>query len=324
MYRVYRPKAFTDIIGQQHIVRTLQNQISSGTIAHAYLFCGTRGTGKTSVAKIFARAVNSHLSKGGVAAGGFELDIFEIDAASNNSVTDVRELIDKVKYPPVSAKYKVYIIDEVHMFSGSAFNAFLKTLEEPPSHVIFILCTTEPYKLLPTVQSRCLRFDFRSATNAETEKLLEKVFVSEKITADKDAIKLLASAGAGSFRDALSYAETAIAYCGKNKITASDVAQILGTVDKAVLKALLDAIVAADTAKTDTICTDIFSRGINPTALVKDFLEIIRTTFIEKKNQTLLDTYKTFAELEMSIKTATDAAAIFAGACFVSAGSGAV
>jgi len=313
LYRVHRPKTFAQVIGQDHITKTLQNQISSGKVTHAYLFCGTRGTGKTSVAKIFAREVNT----GGMTPPDIFLDIFEIDAASNNSVQDVRDLIDKVKYPPVHAKYKVYIIDEVHMFSGAAFNAFLKTLEKPPSHVIFILCTTEPHKLLPTVQSRCLRFDFRSVATAEIEKHLAGILKKEKIDADPAAIKLLAEAGSGSVRDAMSFTETTVAYCGQNKITAQDVATVLGTVDRTALISLLDAITKKETQKITKQCTDIFSKGINTNVLVKDFLTVIRQTFMETKNPVLLYVYKIFAELEMNIKTAPDAATMFEGACFL-------
>ncbi|MCL2621776.1 MAG: DNA polymerase III subunit gamma/tau, partial [Firmicutes bacterium] len=169
LYRKYRPLGFNDVIGQEHITKTLINQIKGNKPSHAYLFCGTRGTGKTSVAKIFARAVNCTNFDGNIACGkcafctgGFNLnmDVFELDAASNNGVDEIRELKEKVKYAPVNAKYKVYIVDEVHMLSTSAFNAFLKTLEEPPAHAIFILATTEPHKLPATVLSRCIRFDF--------------------------------------------------------------------------------------------------------------------------------------------------------------------
>jgi len=320
LYRVYRPKNFGEVIGQQHITRTLQNQIESGKIAHAYLFCGTRGTGKTSVAKIFAREVSRWAPEKDTPQS--ELDIFEIDAASNNSVQDVREIIEKVKYPPVFAKYKVYIIDEVHMFSGAAFNAFLKTLEEPPSHVIFILCTTEPHKLLPTVQSRCLRFDFRTATTADLEKSLMGILKKENIQADADAIKLLASAGHGSFRDAQSFTETVLSYCGDKKITLIDVCEVIGIIDKKTLRELLNFILANDFTMIKTTCDFIFGKGLNASTLVKDFLEIIRTVFIETKNAALLKIYKVFAELEMNIKTACDVKSLFESACFLSLADG--
>ena len=316
LYRVYRPKNFNEVIGQQHITRTLQNQIASGKIAHAYLFCGTRGTGKTSVAKIFARDVSRWENEAGSLQQ--ELDIFEIDAASNNSVQDVREIIEKVKYPPVFAKYKVYIIDEVHMFSGAAFNAFLKTLEEPPSHVIFILCTTEPHKLLPTVQSRCLRFDFRAIATAELEKHLVSILKREKIEFDTDAVKLLADAGHGSVRDALSFTETVIAYCGTNKITATDVCAVIGIIEKKTLRELLNFILTDDFAMIKTTCDFIFGKGLNANTLVKDMLEVIRAVFVETKNTACLKVYKIFAELEMNIKTAVDVKGIFESACFLS------
>ena len=316
LYRVYRPKNFGEVIGQQHITRTLQNQITSGKIAHAYLFCGTRGTGKTSVAKIFAREVSKWETQG--TQPQTELDIFEIDAASNNSVQDVREIIEKVKYPPVFAKYKVYIIDEVHMFSGAAFNAFLKTLEEPPSHVIFILCTTEPQKLLPTVQSRCLRFDFRAVPENEIEKHLVSILKREKIEFDMEAVKMLSTAGHGSVRDAMSFTETVIAYCGDKKITALDVCEVIGIIDKKTLRELLNFVLVGDFKMIKTTCDFIFGKGLNASILVKDLLEVIRTVFIETKNAELLKVYKIFAELEMNIKTAVDVKGIFESACFLS------
>jgi len=308
LYRVHRPSKFSEVVGQEHITKTLANQIKSGQIGHAYLFCGTRGTGKTSVAKIFAREVND-----GTAS---ELDIFELDAASNNRVEDVRDIIEKVKYPPVSAKYKVYIVDEVHMFSGSAFNAFLKTLEEPPSHVIFILATTEPHKLPATVLSRCLRFDFRAASIKEISSLLTRVFKKENIKAEPEAIELLAAAGQGSFRDALSFAET-VASFSPEEITAEAVTKILGAVDKKILQNLLDAICKSDIKKITEIVQNIFSIGRNTNAVVKDFLEIVKKAYVETSDRKQMEIYKAFAELEINIKTAQDAAAMFEGACLL-------
>jgi DNA polymerase-3 subunit gamma/tau len=308
LYRVHRPTKFSEVVGQEHITKTLENQIKSDSVGHAYLFCGTRGTGKTSVAKIFAREVN-----GGSAN---DLDIFELDAASNNRVEDVRDIIEKVKYPPVSAKYKVYIVDEVHMFSGSAFNAFLKTLEEPPSHVIFILATTEPHKLPATVLSRCLRFDFRAASIKEISSLLTRVFKKENIKAEPEAIELLAAAGQGSFRDALSFAET-VASFSPTEITAEAVTKVLGAAPKKILHNLLDAIVKSDIKKITGIVSNIFSIGRNTNAVVKDFLEIVKTEFVKTQGKKYMEIYRAFAELEINIKTAQDAAAMFEGACLL-------
>jgi len=308
LYRIHRPTKFEDVIGQEHVTKTLTNQIKSGQIAHAYLFCGTRGTGKTSVAKIFARMVNENKQ--------CELDIFELDAASNNRVEDVRELIEKVKYPPVSAKYKVYIVDEVHMFSASAFNAFLKTLEEPPSHVIFILATTEPHKLPATVLSRVLRFDFRAASVQEIVKLLTRVFQKEEITAEPEAIQLLAQAGQGSFRDALSFSET-VASFSPTGITAEAVTKILGAVEKKILQTLFEAIRKADIKAITEITQKIFSVGRNIKAVVKDFLEIVKNQYIATQDKTIMEIYRAFSELEINIKTAQDAANMFEGVCLL-------
>ena len=308
LYRKHRPAKFSDVIGQEHVTKTLQNQIKSAQIAHAYLFCGTRGTGKTTVAKIFARAVNNDKQS--------DLDIFELDAASNNRVEDVRELIEKVKYPPVAGTYKVYIVDEVHMFSASAFNAFLKTLEEPPPHVIFILATTEPHKLPATVLSRCLRFDFRAASVPEIVKLLTNVFKKEGITAEPEAIELLAAAGQGSFRDALSFAETAASF-SPDGITAAAVTKILGAVDKKILQSLFEAIRKPDIKAITEITQKIFSVGRNTNALVKDFLEIVKNQYIATADKKIMEIYRAFSELEINIKTAQDAANMFEGVCLL-------
>ncbi len=240
LYRKYRPKTFDGVIGQEHITKTLQNQIMNDQIGHAYLFTGTRGTGKTSVAKIFARSVNCLSPDHGSACGKCEnclrlqqendINIIEMDAASNNKVDDIREIREKVKFMPVGAKYKVYIIDEVHMLSDSAFNALLKTLEEPPSYVIFILATTEVHKLPQTILSRCVRFDFRLVSVDELSKHLAKVFDAEGITYDGESLKIIASAGEGSVRDTLSIADSIAAFCQGN-ITKEKTLSVLGTTD---------------------------------------------------------------------------------------------
>ena len=305
LYRTHRPKSFAEVIGQKHITQTLQNQIARNDISHAYLFCGTRGTGKTSIAKIFARELNSA-----------DLDIFELDAASNNGVDAVRDLIERTKYPPSFGKYKIYIVDEVHMFSSSAFNAFLKTLEEPPNYVVFILCTTEAHKIPKTVASRCLRFDFRAAPLSDIVKLLTDVFKKEKITATKGAIESIAKAGAGSFRDALSYAQTVISYA-TGDITESDVATVLGGVGNETLQGLLGYILAKDMGKVLDVTAKIFAGGLNVNLVIRDFLQLIMHTYVTKPDERLMHIYKTFAELELSIKTALDAQTMFEGACLM-------
>ena len=236
LYRKYRPNTFDKVIGQQHIVKTLINQIKTDRISHAYLFTGSRGTGKTSTAKIFSRAINClHPVNGSPccecevckALEKTNVDVLEIDAASNNGVDEIRELRERVKYPPVVGKYKVYIIDEVHMLSSSAFNALLKTLEEPPSHTVFILATTEVHKLPATILSRCLRFDFKLVSLEDLSMLLEKILKEENISYDSESINVLARAGEGSVRDTLSIADRCVSFAG-DKLTYQSVIDVLG------------------------------------------------------------------------------------------------
>ncbi|MCL2846232.1 MAG: DNA polymerase III subunit gamma/tau [Firmicutes bacterium] len=308
LYRKYRPATFDDVVAQTHIVKTLQNQIKSGKVNHAYLFVGTRGTGKTTIAKIFAREING---------GGGEHDIFEIDAASNNSVDNVRELIEKIKFPPVTGKYKVYIIDEVHMFSGSAFNALLKTLEEPPSHVIFILCTTEAHKLPQTILSRVLRFDFMPFPTADITARLTHIFTKESIKAEPTAIEMIAKMGRGSMRDSLSIAEAVSAYT-KN-IKTRDVEDVLGTVGDETLGTLASAILKKDIDGITKTLETIFSRSVNAVALVSQFLAVLRDMFIKTKDVNVMRVYKSFAEIELLVKTAADPSGMFSGTAYLSA-----
>ena len=255
LYRRFRPTGFKGLIGQEHIVRTLSNQIASGRIGHAYLFCGTRGTGKTSAAKIFARAINCLHPIDGSPCGECEvckalldpsnLDILEMDAASNNKVENVREIREKIQYPPVSGKYKVYIIDEVHMLTSEAFNALLKTLEEPPKHAVFILATTESHKLPSTILSRCMRFDFRIIPTKEIAELIARIYDEVGKTYDKDAVTAIARAGAGSVRDALSIADICVSY-RDGKLTYSDVLEVLGATDSSKITSMIKKIVLAE------------------------------------------------------------------------------
>src|SRR5574344_812381 len=222
LYRAYRPQKFKDVVGQEHIIKTLQNAISMNKVAHAYLFCGPRGTGKTTLAKIMAKALNCEHGPSvepcdeceiccGITKGSIS-DVIEIDAASNNGADDIRALRDGVKYLPAVGRYKVYIIDEVHMLSNAAFNALLKTLEEPPKHVIFILATTEPYKLPNTILSRCQRFDFQSISIADIIKRLKIVAAEENISITEDALYQIAASAEGGMRDALSLFDQSISY----------------------------------------------------------------------------------------------------------------
>ena len=241
LYRKWRPASFEDVRGQDHVVQTLKNQIVSDRIGHAYLFCGTRGTGKTSIAKIFAKAVNCESPVDGSPCGecrtckniaaGSSLNVVEIDAASNNGVENIREIRDEVQYPPTEGKYRVYIIDEVHMLSTGAFNALLKTLEEPPSYVIFILATTEVQKIPVTVMSRCQRYDFKRITVDTIVTHLQKLTEAEHISVEDKALAYIAKAADGAMRDALSLLDQCVAFHYGEVLTYDNVLDVLGAVD---------------------------------------------------------------------------------------------
>lgn len=295
LYRKYRPDTWNKVIGQNHIVTTLINQIKSGTLNHAYLFTGTRGTGKTSCAKIFAKALNCIQPENGSPCNKCKvclslseennLDVIEMDAASNNSVDDIRELREKIQFPPAIANYKVYIIDEVHMLSGSAFNALLKTLEEPPPHAIFILATTEVNKLPQTILSRCMRFDFRLVSTQELTEHLSKIFDLENYKYEKKAIDQIAIHGEGSVRDTLSLADMCMSY-SPQKLKYDDVLEILGSSDNSVLFAIAEAILSANIGKILEITSSIYSRGKGIDTFNKElsyyFRELIAIKNIEK------------------------------------------
>lgn len=290
LYRRFRPDTFDKVVGQDHIVKTLTNQIESGRISHAYLFTGTRGTGKTTCAKIFARAVNCLSPKNGSPCGVCSvckaleitesIDIFEIDAASNNGVDEIRDLRENVQYRPTYGKYKVYIIDEVHMLSSSAFNAFLKTLEEPPEHVIFILATTEVQKLPQTILSRCMRFDFRLVSVDILAGLLKKIFDEIGVTYDLDALKQIAVQGEGSVRDTLSLADMCLSYCGKH-IGYADTLEILGATNFDTLNNLGRAILDGDVKTALETAQSLLKAGRN--TIARDLANYF-TDVIEVKN----------------------------------------
>ena len=287
LYRKYRPTSFDDMIGQQHITTTLVNQMMSGTIGHAYLFVGSRGTGKTTAAKIFARAINCTGSKKPCqkctncqALQSNNVDIVEIDAASNNGVENIRELIQNINFTPVNGQYKVYIVDEVHMLSTGAFNALLKTLEEPPKHIVFVLATTEAHRLPSTIISRCMRFDFSLVDRTTLIAHLQKICKAENKAADKEALDYIAMRAEGSVRDALSILDTVFSYC--DNLTLPSVQNILGSTDKVYLIDFLKSISTLNVAQIfETIHTIIIS-GRSVPALAKDIVSLARDLLIAK------------------------------------------
>ena len=291
LYRKYRPTTFEGLIGQEHIVKTLTNQIKSGRLGHAYLFTGTRGTGKTSAAKIFAKAINCTNSVNGSPCGVCDvcvalsdpsnIDIIEIDAASNNGVNEIRDLREKVQYPPVNCKYKVYIVDEVHMLTGAAFNALLKTLEEPPKHAMFILATTEVHKIPATILSRCMRFDFRLISTEKIAELISKIYDEQGKSYEKEAVVAIATAGDGSIRDALSIADIAISY-NSGKLTYNDVMEILGSSNGQLLCQFVSAIINSNVGEVLQIIDNLSSLGKSMGVLIKDVSSTIRDLIIVK------------------------------------------
>lgn len=291
LYRKYRSKTFDEIVGQKHITQSLINQIKNNEVGHAYLFTGTRGTGKTSIAKIFAKAINCLHPVNGSPCGKCEackslsdagsVDIFEIDAASNNRVDEIRELRERVKYPPVTCRYKVYIIDEVHMLTDSAFNALLKTLEEPPEYVVFILATTEVQKLPATILSRCMRFDFKLLTEEELENHVKYVFKDSGIKYEDSAVSTIARLGAGSVRDTLSIADMCVAYSNRN-VTFDSVIEAVGLTDKGTLKLLLTSVLNRNEGELLSSIDRVARSGKNITQLSKDLVGYVRDVLVVK------------------------------------------
>ena len=293
LYRKWRPKQFEDIVGQEHITTTLRNQIMNNRIVHAYLFTGTRGTGKTSMAKIFAKAVNCPNNHNGEPCENCNiceeiessrvLDILEIDAASNNGVDEIRELREKVKYPPSLGSYKVYIIDEVHMLSQGAFNALLKTLEEPPSHVIFILATTEPHKLPATILSRCQRFDFKRVSVKDMVDRMAYICNEMDITIEEEALELIANNAGGALRDGLSILDQCLSLSKNNqKITYEDIVDILGLVSNEWLYQISQSIIEQDIYNTMELFHQVIDGGKDIIQMAKQLAEHFRNILMAK------------------------------------------
>ncbi len=294
LYRKFRPAEFDEVKGQDHIVTALKNEIKTQRVGHAYLFCGTRGTGKTTVAKIFAKAVNCEHPVDGSPCNECDtckrineqksLNVVEIDAASNNGVSNIRDIIDEVQYSPTEGKYRVYIIDEVHMLSSGAFNALLKTLEEPPSYVIFILATTEVHKIPITILSRCQRYDFKRISIETISNRLNELIEKEKVEASPEAVRYIAKVADGSMRDALSLLDQCIAFYLGQTLDYDKVLSCLGAVDTAVYEKIFDALVANDTHECINIISDIINNGRDLLQFVNDFIWHLRNVMITKSS----------------------------------------
>lgn len=320
LYRKYRPTNFDEVVGQTHIIQTLKNAIVQNRIAHAYLFCGPRGTGKTSIAKIFAKTLNCTNNQDApcgvcenckMAANGSHPDIIEIDAASNNGVDEVRNLIDKVKYAPMQGKYKIYIIDEVHMMTSGAFNALLKTIEEPPAHVIFIFATTEPNKVLPTIISRCQRFDFNKVSMHDIKYRLSVVCKNEGIEIDENGLTLIAQLADGGMRDALSILDQCVAYCSSH-IDVNDIRKIYGVVTSEDIGKLFYSVYKKDVDSFVKNIQKYSDMGMDIKRLTADFIHMLKdslildysenSTLVSDMNKDMIRKYFKLAPINFRIK----------------------
>ncbi len=312
LYRKFRPSEFEDVKGQDHIITTLQNQIKANRIGHAYLFCGTRGTGKTTVAKIFAKAVNCEHPVNGSPCGecemcqsiaaGTSMNVIEIDAASNNGVDNIREIREEVAYRPTEGRYKVYIIDEVHMLSIGAFNALLKTLEEPPEYVIFILATTEVHKIPITILSRCQHYDFKRISIETIKDRMQELMDVEHVDVEDKALRYIAKAADGSMRDALSLLDQCIAFYLGQKLTYDNVLEVLGAVDTDVFSKLLRKVLERDVAGVLDIVEELVMQGRELSQLASDFTWYLRNLLLVKTSDNIEDVLDVSTENMMQLK----------------------